>query len=179
MTFQVPSSFQPYLDTFFNQPDNLPEGSWAILWEIDLIVQGTNEMIEELPSQNADFHASFKKSIDYNKNRVAELIVTYLQKYSNQHRPEQYTFPPAMKPWIVLYNGNLFDRSYALYQSLNDIIVRSEDLIDLHHSLAILEVDAEYASQSFNKESLTVWIESVQEKLDAEISDFLAQYHNC
>ncbi len=136
-------------------------------------------MIEELPNQNADFQASFKETIENNKSRVAELVIGYLHEYSNQHRPEQYTFPPAMQPWIVLYNGNLFDRSSSLYQSLNDIIVKSDDLIDLHHTLAILEVDAEYASQSFNKESLTVWIESVQEKLDAEVSDFLAQYHNC
>lgn len=173
--FQVPSSFQPYLDTFHNNPEDLPKGAWGALWEIDELIGGTNEMMEEMCHNPL---LSFQESIEVNKSRIAELIVEYLEKYtgSNGHRPQQYTFPPQMQPLITCYEAGIFPQSSPIYSDLTDLIIHSEDLIDLHHSLAVLESDPECSDYGYNKQSMEAWIEDVQEKLDSKVSKFLAQY---
>ena len=173
--YQLPTSFQPYLDTFHNNPQDLPKGAWGILWEIDELVGGTNEMMEEMCHNPL---LSFQESIDHNKNRIADLIVEYLEKFagSNGHRPQQYTFPPQMQPLIKCYEAGIFPQSSPIYADLTDLIIHSEDLIDLHHSLAVLECDPECADLAHNKHTMEAWIKDVQQVLDSKVSNFLAQY---
>ena len=179
--FKVPSSFQPYLDTFHSDPESLPTGAYEALWKIEELIVGIWEMQEEMCQPLAHGlppQLSFQEMIDENKNRIAELIVEYLEKYtgSNGHRPQQYTFPPQMQPLITCYEAGIFPQSSPIYSDLTDLIIHSEDLIDLHHSLAVLESDPECSDYAYNKESMEAWIEDVQEKLDSKVSKFLAQY---
>ncbi len=104
--YQLPASFQPYMDTFFNDKDSLPEGGWGILWQIDTYVGGIHALQEDLclpEYQTGEWRLAFEQSIEENKSRIAELIMEYLEKYAgtNGHRPQQYTFPTQMQPLIM------------------------------------------------------------------------------
>ena len=83
-----------------------------------------------------------------------------------------YNFPPAIEPFIKMYEVGLLTHKHPLWHRINKILISADDICSYSHTLEEMEEDFELDNEG-------LWVlrrqlETEQNTLDALISDLLA-----